>query len=52
MRGIYTGTRPALIDTHQAEVDSDGNVHASNKPGLGADIDIELIERNRFAIVF
>ena len=34
------------------EVDSDGNVHASNKPGLGADIDIELIERNRFAIVF
>jgi hypothetical protein len=26
------------------EVDSDGNVHASNKPGLGADIDIELIE--------
>jgi hypothetical protein len=44
MRGIYTGTRPALIDTHQAEVDSDGNVHASNKPGLGADIDIELIE--------
>ena len=43
---------PALIDTLQAEVDSDGNVHASNKPGLGADIDIELIERNRFAIVF
>jgi len=33
------------------EVDSKGNVHAFNKPGLGADIDFALIERNKIAIV-
>jgi hypothetical protein len=33
------------------EVDSEGNVQAFNKPGLGADIDFALIERNKIAIV-
>jgi len=33
------------------DIDSEGNVHAFNKPGLGADIDFELIERNKIAVV-
>jgi len=33
------------------EVDSEGNVHAFNKPGLGADIDFDLIKRNLIAVV-
>jgi L-alanine-DL-glutamate epimerase-like enolase superfamily enzyme len=33
------------------DIDSEGNVHAFNKPGLGAEIDFELIERNKIAVV-
>ncbi|MBN4064983.1 hypothetical protein JYU04_04525, partial [Dehalococcoides mccartyi] len=33
------------------EVDSEGNVHAFTKPGLGADIDFDLIERNKIAVL-
>ena len=33
------------------EIDSEGNVSAFNKPGLGADIDFDLIERNKIAVV-
>ena len=33
------------------ELDSDGNVHAFNEPGLGAKIDFDLIERKKIAVV-
>ena len=33
------------------EVDSDGMVHAFNKPGLGADIDFNLINRNKIDLI-
>ncbi len=33
------------------EVDSEGNVHPFNAPGLGAEIDFDLIERNKIAVV-
>jgi len=33
------------------DIDSDGNVHAFNKPGLGAEIDFDLIASNKIAIV-
>jgi L-alanine-DL-glutamate epimerase-like enolase superfamily enzyme len=33
------------------EVDSDGLVHAIDKPGLGAEIDFELIERKQIAVL-
>ena len=31
------------------EVDAKGLVHAHQKPGLGAEIDFDLIERNKVA---
>ena len=44
---------PAEVQKHglvnDIEVDSDGFVHAINEPGLGAEIDFDLIERNKFA---
>ena len=33
------------------EIDSEGNVHAFGKPGLGAEIDFDLIERNKIAVI-
>jgi L-alanine-DL-glutamate epimerase-like enolase superfamily enzyme len=33
------------------EPDSNGLVHAVEKPGLGADIDFELIERKKVAVL-
>ena len=33
------------------EVDSEGMVHAFNKPGLGADIEFDLIDRNKIVVV-
>ena len=33
------------------EVDGEGLVHAPDGPGLGADIDFELIERNQVAVL-
>jgi L-alanine-DL-glutamate epimerase-like enolase superfamily enzyme len=33
------------------EIDSQGNVHTFNKPGLGADIDFDLIENKKIAVV-
>jgi L-alanine-DL-glutamate epimerase-like enolase superfamily enzyme len=33
------------------DIDSEGNAHAFNKPGLGADIDFDLIKRNKIAVV-
>ena len=33
------------------EIDSEGNVHAFNGPGLGAEIDFDLIERNKIGAV-
>jgi L-alanine-DL-glutamate epimerase-like enolase superfamily enzyme len=33
------------------DIDSDGNVHAFNDPGLGAKIDFDLIERKKIAVV-
>jgi len=33
------------------EIDSEGNVHAFNRPGLGAEIDFDLIERNKIGVV-
>jgi len=35
----------------EIQIDSNGMVHAFDKPGLGADIDFDLIERNKIAIV-
>jgi len=35
----------------EINIDSDGNVHAFNDPGLGAKIDFDLIERNKIAVV-
>jgi L-alanine-DL-glutamate epimerase-like enolase superfamily enzyme len=32
-------------------IDADGNVHAFNEPGLGAEIDFDLIERKKISIV-
>jgi L-alanine-DL-glutamate epimerase-like enolase superfamily enzyme len=33
------------------EVDRDGLVHAPDAPGLGYEIDLELIERNKVAVL-
>ena len=33
------------------EVDAHGLVHAPNEPGLGAEIDFELIERKKIAVL-
>ena len=33
------------------DIDSDGNAHAFNDPGLGAKIDFDLIERKKIAVV-
>ena len=33
------------------DADENGFVHAINKPGLGAKIDFELIERNKVAVM-
>jgi len=34
---------------HDLEIDKDGFVHVPNRPGIGAEIDFELIERNKIA---
>jgi L-alanine-DL-glutamate epimerase-like enolase superfamily enzyme len=33
------------------EIDADGMVHAPTGPGLGADIDFELIERKKITVL-
>ncbi len=33
------------------EVDGDGLVHAPNEPGLGAEIDFDLIEKKKIAVL-
>ena len=44
---------PSEVQKHglvkDIEVDGDGMVHAFNEPGLGAEIDFDLIERNKIA---
>ncbi len=46
---------PASAQKHglveDIDVDSDGLVHAFNGPGLGAQIDFDLIERNKLALL-
>jgi L-alanine-DL-glutamate epimerase-like enolase superfamily enzyme len=33
------------------EIDKEGYVHAMNAPGLGAEIDFDLIERKKIAVL-
>jgi L-alanine-DL-glutamate epimerase-like enolase superfamily enzyme len=33
------------------EIDQNGYVHAMDKPGLGADIDFDLIKRKKIAVL-
>ena len=46
---------PAAAQKHglveDIDVDSDGLVHAFNEPGLGAQIDFDLIDRNKLALL-
>ncbi len=45
---------PSEVQKHglieDIEIDKDGMVHAFNGPGLGAEIDFDLIERNKIAV--
>ena len=51
LRGAVARRRPQLRAAEEIEVGRDGLVHAPTGPGLGAEIDFELVDRKTIAVL-